>query len=100
MDAPRRCEPPAPRWPDWRWLALLLLLTTGLRVWQVRHTEVLSRDSVSHIRAAWRLEHGDWRAALRTSPTHPGYPLSILAVSLPLRHVADGDSARVMQLSA
>jgi hypothetical protein len=38
------------------------------------HTEVPSRDCVGYVRSAWRLEHGDWKQALRQGPQHPGFP--------------------------
>jgi 4-amino-4-deoxy-L-arabinose transferase-like glycosyltransferase len=92
---------PGAGWGDGRWLTLLLLLTAAMRVWQVWHTEVPSRDSVGFIGIAWRLGHGDWREAVRTAHQHPGYPVAVLATSLPVRHfLGDGDPVRAMQLSA
>jgi 4-amino-4-deoxy-L-arabinose transferase-like glycosyltransferase len=87
-------------WGDRRWLALLIVLAAALRVWQVGHTEVTSRDSIGYIRIAWQLEHGDWRKVLPASSQHPLYPLSVLAASVPVRHYHGGDLALAMQLSA
>jgi hypothetical protein len=63
-------------------IVLLLLVTLGMRLWQIAHTEVLARDSIGYIRMAWQIENRGWQAAV-TSPTaeqHPGYPLTVLAV--------------------
>jgi hypothetical protein len=87
-------------WADWRWLVLLVVVAAGLRAWQLAHTEVASRDSIGYIRIAWRLEHGAWGEVMRTSPQHPGYPLTVLAVSLPVRRCWPADLALAMQLSA
>src|SRR5262245_48280647 len=78
---------PGEGWPAWRWLALLVLIAAGLRVAQVANTEVASRDSISYIRYAWRLEHHDWREVLRTSEHHPGYPVAVYLASLPVRQL-------------
>src|SRR5262249_54850600 len=86
---------------DFRCLALLLLLTTAMRVWQVSQTEVTSRDSIGYIRIAWRLGHGDWREGGRSSPQHPLYPLAVLGTSVPVRRLLPGaDLADAMRLSA
>ncbi len=87
-------------WGDRRWLALLIVLAVALRVWQVSHTEVTSRDSIGYIRIAWQLEHDDWRKVLPASSQHPLYPLAVLAASAPVRHSHGGDLALAMQLSA
>ena len=87
-------------WGDRRWLATLIVLTVALRVWQLWHTEVASRDSIGYIRIAWRLEHEDWRKVLPASSQHPLYPLAVLAASVPVRHYHGGDLAVAMQLSA
>ena len=94
--------PPSVRagWADLRCLVILALLALGLRAWQITHTEVVSRDSISYIRIAWQLEHGDWRQVMRSSPQHPGYPLSVLAVSRPVRQFIPTDLPRAWQLSA
>lgn len=82
-------------------LLLLLLLASALRVWQMVHTEVTSRDSIMFIEIAWRLEHGDWRDVItHHSRQHPGYPVAVLAVSRPVRQFFHGDLATAMQLSA
>lgn len=103
MDEPRSCtEPvtlPAPAWGDLRWLALLFVLTAGLRVWQVANTEIASRDSIAYIRFAWRLDHEPWPHVIKTEIHHPGYGFLIYLVSKPVRAVIE-DLPRAMRLSA
>jgi hypothetical protein len=84
---------------DLRYLAILVLLAVGFRTWQLTHTEVTARDSISYIQTAWRFDHEDWRNVLRTSNHHPVYPVSIVAMSHVVRPFAD-DSVWAMQLSA
>lgn len=88
------------RWPDWRAIALLALIATGLRAWQLTHTEVTSRDSIAYIRIAWQLGHGDWRTVLPQADHHPGYPAAVLAVSYLVRPLMPEDLPQAMQLSA
>jgi 4-amino-4-deoxy-L-arabinose transferase-like glycosyltransferase len=96
---------------DFGLLLLLLVIATGLRSWQLAHTEVASRDSIGYIRIAWRLEQeitkqrspghdGDWPQVVRKAAQHPGYPAALLLVSLPVRHFYSGDLALAMQWSA
>lgn len=87
-------------WPLWRYLLLLLLLTAGIRIWQICHTEVVSRDSLTYIRIAWQMEHGELRQVLRSSMHHPGYPFSILLVSRVVRPFFGDDLVTGMQVSA
>ncbi|HTU18681.1 MAG TPA: glycosyltransferase family 39 protein [Gemmataceae bacterium] len=86
-------------WADLRCLALLVVLVVAVRAWQITHTEVASRDSISYIRIAWQLEHGPWREVLPSSPQHPGYPLAVLGMSLPVRHFLPDDLPHAFQLS-
>jgi hypothetical protein len=87
-------------WADLGCLAALAVLAAALHAWQIAHTEVASRDSISYIRMAWQLEHNDWREVLPHSPQHPAYPLAVLAVSLPVRHFLPADLPTAMQRSA
>src|SRR5262249_55298346 len=43
---------------------------------------------------------GTWQAVLKKNHQHPGYPLSVLAVSLPLRAWRGGIDPDTMQVSA
>src|SRR5947209_3725232 len=86
-------------WTDLRSLLLLAVLASGIRTWQLTHTEVASRDSIGYIRMAWQLEHRNWREVIPAAPQHPIYPLAILGVSLPLRSFF-GDLPTAMQVSA
>ena len=85
---------------NWFPLLLLLLFASGLRVWQVSHTEVAARDSIGFIRYAWELQRQPWPDVVRRAEQHPGYPLVILATSLSVRHFYHGPESILMQLSA
>jgi hypothetical protein len=101
----------APVRPGWRrdlgLLAGLLLVAVALRGWLLCHTEVAARDSIGFIRYALQFEGQarppevkTWADVIRQNHQHPGYPLSILAVSIPVRQVLGETSAAAMQLSA
>ena len=85
---------------DFRLIAVLALLTLGLRTYQICTTEVTARDGIGYIHIAWRLEHGDWRQVIPDSPQHPGYPIAVLAASLPARLLFPNDLPYAMQLGA
>jgi hypothetical protein len=87
-------------WADLRSLVILAILVVSLRCWQISHTEVASRDSISYIRIAWQLGHGDWREVLPRSPQHPAYPLTVLALAKPLSQWFPDDLPRAWQVSA
>jgi hypothetical protein len=92
--------------PSWRGdlgcLAALLVLGLAVRGWIVAHTEVAARDSIGFIRYALHLEnpppwHDPGHPELPPEPQNrldvvrhaeqpPGYPLAVLAASLPVRH--------------
>jgi len=95
------------RWPDWCLVALLLLLAVALRGWLLAHTEVAARDSIGFIRYALQFEGQaqppdvktwTWRDVIKANHQHPGYPLTVLAVSVPVRYFL-GTTPQVMQLS-
>jgi hypothetical protein len=88
------------RWRDLVLLALLLMAAVGMRAWLLCHTEVAARDSIGFIRYALTLEKKGWEYALQHNHQHPGYPLSLLAVSWPVRAFVTGTEADVMQLCA
>lgn len=83
----------------WGSLAVLVVFAVAMRSWQLTHTEVASRDSISYIRIAWQLEHSPWQRVLRASPQHPGYPLAVLALSRPVRYFLPDDLPRAWQIS-
>jgi hypothetical protein len=83
-----------------RHLAILVVVAVALRAWQLTHTEVASRDSISYVRIAWQLEHGPWRQVMSAAPQHPAYPLAVLAMSQLVRHFIPDDLPRAWQISA
>jgi hypothetical protein len=93
----------AASWRDLGLIALLLLLALGLRGWLLAHTEVPARDTIGFIRYALEFEADPWPTVLRNNHQHPGYPLTVLAVSVPVRAATDPDEmppSEVMSLSA
>src|SRR5262249_49195146 len=64
------------------------------------HTEVAARDSIGFIRYAWQLQHRPWQEVLPHAEQHPGYPVVLLGVSLPVRQFLHLPDALAMQLSA
>jgi 4-amino-4-deoxy-L-arabinose transferase-like glycosyltransferase len=91
----------SPFWKtNWFFILALLLLATTIRGWLLCHTEVTSRDSIGFERFAWELEHRNWKEALHSNVHHPLYPLTVLVVSIPLRHFMGGSDLEIMQLSA
>jgi Dolichyl-phosphate-mannose-protein mannosyltransferase len=87
---------------DTNWLPLLtlLMLVIPLRGWLMCNTEVLARDSVVYIDYAMEIEQKSWSEALNNNHQHPGYPWTILAVSVPIRWFLGPADAFTMQLSA
>jgi 4-amino-4-deoxy-L-arabinose transferase-like glycosyltransferase len=81
-------------------VGILLAGAAGVHAWQVVHTEVLARDSIGYIRHAWLLGHEPWSAVLPAAEQHPGYPIAILAASVPVRALFHESEAAIMQLSA
>jgi 4-amino-4-deoxy-L-arabinose transferase-like glycosyltransferase len=107
MDEPREIQSKqsvqvsTPSWKtDGLCLLILLLLATSIRGWLLFHTEVTSRDSIGFERYAWELEHKKWKEAVRSNIHHPLYPLTVLAVSVPVQHFLGGSDLEVWQLSA
>jgi hypothetical protein len=92
------------RWRDLGLLALLLGAAVGLRAWLLCHTEVAARDSIGFIRYALEFQgeigNKSWAEVLRTNHQHPGYPLAVLAVSLPVRAFVHAPMPDLMRISA
>jgi hypothetical protein len=91
---------PDSRIPSWLPLAVLIVLSIGLRVWVIARTEVAARDSIGFIRTALRFENEPWLDVIRTSEQPPGYALTVLAVSRPLRAVSADWTVDTMVLAA
>src|SRR5205085_1051544 len=86
---------------DLRSLLVLLLVAAAVRGWLIMHTAVPARDSIGLMRFAWELGHNpDWMAVMRGKVHPPLYPLSILAMSIPVSHLHGGSASEIMQLSA
>ncbi len=102
MTEPEQAAPAAmlDQWADWKLLGLLVLLVLPLRVWLVCNTEVTARDSIGYIRYALQHEQKDWMAVWHDNYQHPGYPVAIWAVSVPVRAVVGRTDAASMQLAA
>lgn len=92
--------PPAFGWRDAGLLAALLAAAVSLRAWLLCHTEVAARDSIGFIKIALLLEQEPWRDVLREHHQHPGYPLTVLAVSWPVRALSGASEVEAMRLSA
>src|SRR3954447_23647509 len=99
----------AGRWRDLGLLAVLLTAAVALRPWLIYHTEVAARDSIGFIRYA--LEHQktltspgknspSWADILNGNHQPPGYPLTVLAASVPVRAFIDAPMPDLMRLSA
>lgn len=72
-------------WPDVTLLAIALAIGAVIHLWLIATTEVAARDSINFIRAALLYEQLPWAEAARQTDQHPIYPLSILALSQPVR---------------
>jgi hypothetical protein len=81
-------------------ILVLILAIIPLRIWQICNTEVTARDSIGYIRIAWQLKEKPWSSVVKTADQHPGYPLVLLAVSIPVEHFLDAPECMVMQWSA
>src|SRR3954467_11677294 len=81
---------------------LLFVLAGGMRCWILTHTEVAARDSIGFIRYALQFQHQPWSEVVCGNHQHPLFPLSVLAVSVPVR-LCQGSmepTADAMRLSA
>lgn len=91
---------PPDNWTDRRCLLVLLLVTLLIRGIQLVNTEVTSRDSVSYIQQAWALLHQPFLETLRKAAHHPGYPLAIAGLSIPVRWLLPNDLPLALQLTS
>ncbi|MCI0463733.1 MAG: glycosyltransferase family 39 protein [Gemmataceae bacterium] len=81
-------------------VGLLLVAALALRGWLLWHTEVAARDSIGFIRYALQFEKQSWGDVLCDNHQHPGYPLTVLAVSWPARALSDAPLVDMMRVSA
>src|SRR5260370_41932397 len=82
-------------------LGLLVQLVLPLRLWVLVSTEVAARDSIGYIRYGLKFEtDDDWKQVIKDKDQHPGYALTVLAVSQPLRLASGQTDAATMQLAA
>jgi hypothetical protein len=81
-------------------ILLLLIVTSALRLYLVRHTEVAARDSIGYLRYARQLDTQPWNKVLRHTEQPPLYALAIRAASVPVRQFVAGPESIVMQRSA
>jgi hypothetical protein len=100
LDLEDKSKTPASWRRDAGLLVVLVLVAAGLRTWQITHTEVAARDSISLIRYAWQLEHKPLPEVLKEGEQHPGYPTAVWLVSQVVRQVDHRPMSEVMELSA
>jgi hypothetical protein len=112
MEAAATIEVPRRDWLSDLWrIGFIMLLALTTRSWIVAHTEVLSRDGIGFIRYAMQLENPPTaldnpnrqmtRAEVLQASSHPpGYSLSILVVSWPVRAAMGGATCDAMTFSA
>jgi hypothetical protein len=85
---------------DWLLLGLLVALVLPLRCWLLFNTEVTARDGIGYIRYALTFERKAWHEVWKEQDQHPGYPVAVWAMSVPLREWTGRTDAEVMRLSA
>jgi 4-amino-4-deoxy-L-arabinose transferase-like glycosyltransferase len=81
-------------------LVVLLFAACALRTFLLFRTEVPARDTIGFIRYALQFETKDWASVMRANHQHPGYPLTIYAVSLPVRAWSTLNEVETMSFSA
>ncbi len=81
-------------------LQILCILTVAVcvRVWLIRHTEVISRDGIGYIEAAKRWEE-DPHGVARTMRFPPGYPMAISVVHRLLGAIGIVEGIRTWELA-
>jgi hypothetical protein len=85
---------------SWLPLTILIVLGVALHAWVIARTEVAARDSIGFIRTALRFENEPWIEVIKSSEQPPGYALTVLAVSKPIRAIAGKTTVDTMVLSA
>src|SRR5262245_21098590 len=84
---------------DWLLLGALLLLVLPLRLWLLHNTEVTARDSIGYIRYALQFERLPWQEVWEKNHQHPGYPICVWLMSLPIRAMDDATTPENMVLA-
>ena len=85
---------------DWLLIGVLLALVLPLRLWLLSNTEVTARDSIGYIRYALQFEQKPWEQVLLDNHQHPGYPVLVWLMSVPVRTSAGETTPENMELSA
>ena len=85
---------------DWLLIGVLLALVLPLRLWLISNTEVTARDSIGYIRYALQFEKKPWEQVLLDNHQHPGYPVLVWLMSVPVRSSAGETTPENMELSA
>lgn len=87
-------------------LLTLVAVAVAVHAWVLSHTKVTARDSIGFARTALQFENPkaagleDVVDVLKHSQHPPGYPLAVLAASLPFRPATEADLPDHMLLSA
>src|SRR5262245_16143847 len=76
---------------DWLLIGALVALVLPLRLWLLHNTEVTARDSIGYIRYALQFERLPWAKVCKDNHQHPGYPVAVYLMSLPVRAVDGGN---------
>lgn len=86
---------------DWLLIGVLVALVLPLRCWLLYNTEVTARDSIGYIRYALQFERLPWHEVWKKNDQHPGYPICVYLMSLPVRAIDGGvTTPENMELSA
>src|SRR5262245_33676819 len=85
---------------DWVLIGVLLALVLPLRLWLLHNTEVTARDSIGYIRYALQFERKPWQDVCEKNHQHPGYPICVYLMSLPIRAFEGKTTPENMELSA
>ena len=93
-------EPRSTTRTDWILIGVLIALVLPLRLWLLHNTEVTARDSIGYIRYALQFEQKDWKDVLNSNHQHPGYPMLVYLISLPIRAIDGATTPENMELSA
>jgi hypothetical protein len=85
---------------DWLLIGVLIALVLPLRLWLICNTEVTARDSIGYIRYALQFEKHSWDKVLRKNQQHPGYPVLVWLMSVPVRAIDGETTPENMELAS